>query len=383
MSFDPNSLLLATGVVGACLSLTLLGAWFTARNDRFLLTWSIGILFLVGYAFAYGAYVNTANLLLGMLGSGLCFIGFSLLLGAAVQFRGGSRSGPTIVIAGTISLLTVLPPFALGYDGLGIIVANLAAATLLFLTAIEYWKGRAEAPLPVVALAIFYALPGCASLLGAAVAIADGRLVVGHAPDNWAEDFSLIVSVGSLAMIGTLSLLLNQSRLARRLQHETMTDPLTGLSNRRALFALHGRKPLAPDTAVVIFDLDHFKLVNDRFGHAVGDRVLERFAATLRRFARPSDMTVRLGGEEFVLILPRVSVETARQIAEDVRTAFAADATVDARGECQCTVSAGLAVTRDHGQSLDDALRSADEALYSAKQNGRNRVASTALKLAS
>jgi diguanylate cyclase (GGDEF)-like protein len=383
MTFDPNSLLLATGVVGACLSLTLFGAWFTARSDRFLLTWSIGLLFLVGYALAYGAYVETANLLLGMLGAGLCFIGFSLLLGAAVQFRGGTRSGPTIAVAGTVSLLTVLPPFALGYDGLGIIASNLAAATLLFLTAIEYWKSRAEAPLSVIALAVFYALPGCASLLGAAVAIADGKLVVGHAPDNWAEDLSLIVSVGSLAMIGTLSLVLNQSRLAGRLRRETLTDPLTGLSNRRALFALHGRKALAPDTAVVIFDLDHFKSVNDRFGHAVGDRVLERFAATLQRFARPSDTTVRLGGEEFVLILPEISVEMARLVAEDVRAAFGAVAIVDANGEHHCTVSAGLAVTGDHEQSLDAVLHSADEALYTAKKSGRNRVALTALKLAS
>lgn len=188
-------------------------------------------------------------------------------------------------------------------------------------------------------------------------------------------------------MIGALSLLLNRSRLARRLHRETMTDPLTGLSNRRALFALHGQKPLAANTAVVMFDLDHFKSVNDRFGHAAGDQVLERFAATLRRYARQSDMTVRVGGEEFVMILPEITVEMARLVAEDVRTAFAFAcafaAIADVRGEHHCTVSAGVAVSGGQGQSFDEVLHSGDEALYTAKQNGRNRVALTALRLAS
>ena len=110
--------------------------------------------------------------------------------------------------------------------------------------------------------------------------------------------------------------------------------------------------------------------------------MLTQFATTLQRLARLKDAAVRLGGDEFVMILPNVTVEMARLVAEGVRADFTAGAAHFDRGEL-CTVSAGVAVAGEGGQSLDDVLHLADEALYLAKRSGRDRVALTALKLAS
>ncbi|TGP39692.1 GGDEF domain-containing protein, partial [bacterium M00.F.Ca.ET.229.01.1.1] len=93
-----------------------------------------------------------------------------------------------------------------------------------------------------------------------------GRLVLGHAPSNWAEDLSLIIVIASMTGIGGLSLALNQGRLAQHHRRNALTDPLTGLLNRRALFDLHGEAPVGAFMAVVVFDLDGFKAINDEFG---------------------------------------------------------------------------------------------------------------------
>src|SRR5690606_12280864 len=128
---------------------------------------------------------------------------------------------------------------------------------------------------------------------------ARGGLSAGRAPDNWVEDINLVVCLIGITCIGALSLALNQSRLARSHRQEAMTDPLTVLPNRRAMYERHFRT-LPRGTAVIAFDLDRFKEINDRFGHAVGDEVLRHFAMTLRSNVRPSDTVARIGGEEFV-----------------------------------------------------------------------------------
>ncbi|TGV30931.1 GGDEF domain-containing protein, partial [bacterium M00.F.Ca.ET.168.01.1.1] len=111
-------------------------------------------------------------------------------------------------------------------------------------------------------------------------------------------------------------------RLARHHQREAQTDALTGLLNRRALFDLHGRTPVGAFTAVLVFDLDGFKAINDQFGHAAGDEVLKAFAEVLSSSLRPNDSVARMGGEEFAMVLKRSLPETAEATAESVRTTF-------------------------------------------------------------
>jgi diguanylate cyclase (GGDEF)-like protein len=240
---------------------------------------------------------------------------------------------------------------------------------------------RAEAPGATLGLSALYALVAISFLLCAVVLVADGVLVLGQAPNNWAEELNLVVSIAALAGVGALSLALNQARLARSHRREARTDVLTGLLNRRALFDTFSERDLPPFTSLVVFDLDDFKAINDSHGHAVGDEVIRRFAATLRSEVRAIDTVARLGGEEFAIVLPRSRSESAIQVAERVRRTFGDVEVASEGGPIRCTVSAGVASAVTGGEPFSEVLRRADAALYVAKRNGRNRVVAEPLRL--
>jgi diguanylate cyclase (GGDEF)-like protein len=147
-------------------------------------------------------------------------------------------------------------------------------------------------------------------------------------------------------------------------------DPLTGVRNRRGLESLiEGLVSNANGVALMVCDLDEFKSVNDRFGHEVGDHVLERFGALLRAHARTSDIAVRLGGEEFCLVLPGAGAEGAMAVAERLRLATVERMQDLAPG---VTVSIGVAASADE-ENVRELLNRADMAMYEAKAAGRNR----------
>lgn len=165
------------------------------------------------------------------------------------------------------------------------------------------------------------------------------------------------------------------------LQSEAVTDPLTGLFNRRGFeLAMRqqcgdGAVPDAPG-ALMMLDLDHFKRINDTYGHLLGDQVLCATAKVLRSVIRERDVAARFGGEEFLVLLPGVGLEEARDLAEQLRLAFSrarvrragSDKVID-----QLSLSAGVAMLRS-GESLERTLERADQALYRAKGEGRNCV---------
>ncbi|TIN20516.1 MAG: GGDEF domain-containing protein [Mesorhizobium sp.] len=382
MSLDYTSLLLAVGFSAACLSLTLFGMWLTARTEKFLLTWAISLVFVVADIFAYDAYIDMPGRLLGITTLALLLLGFSTMLGAAYQFRSGESPIPRTVLGSAISLAVTLPPMALGYDGLGFMFENAFAALLLFATALEYWKGRDEAPALTIGITALYSVTATSFALCAMVLAWDGKLILGHAPSNWAEELSLVIVIASMTGIGALSLALNQGRLARHHHRDALTDPLTGLLNRRALFDLHGNAPVGAFTAVVVFDLDNFKAINDEFGHAAGDEVLKVFARDLAGNLRSTDVAARMGGEEFALVLKRTLPETVEATAEAIRAAFAARCIETEMRSLTCTVSAGFAFGTKEGLSFDKVLSAADKALYAAKRGGRNRVTASAFRRA-
>lgn len=173
-------------------------------------------------------------------------------------------------------------------------------------------------------------------------------------------------------------LLLCKQKDDERLALLATTDDLTGLVNRRAffdqseaarLFALRLRKPMA----LMMLDIDHFKQINDRYGHGVGDDALRVFAATARGTLREHDIMGRLGGEEFAIALPGTDLDGAVQAAERLRAAVIHSPLVTAEGEHTMTVSVGVVVL-DPNEALTAALARADHALYAAKTGGRNRV---------
>ncbi|WP_395831395.1 PleD family two-component system response regulator [Elstera sp.] len=158
------------------------------------------------------------------------------------------------------------------------------------------------------------------------------------------------------------------------------TDALTGVYNRRYLDvhldqmvrnANDVRKPLS----VAFCDIDHFKRLNDTYGHAAGDEVLIEFANRMRRSLRHFDMIARIGGEEFVVVMPDTNIDVAIKVSERLRTRMQDDPfTVTAAGELPVTISIGVAVSDMVETSGSELLRRADEAMYRAKQAGRNRV---------
>lgn len=281
---------------------------------------------------------------------------------------------PAIAIRAFAAMVFSVVPMLSGYDGLAFIADNLAIALLLFATARQYWLARAEAPAPLLGITALYTLTAISFFLCAAVLISDGKLVLGHAPSNWAEDLSLAVCIAGMTGIGALSLALHQWRLAARHRLDAITDPLTGLLNRRALFDQYGTRPMGTTTAVIVFDIDHFKSVNDRFGHATGDRVLNVFAGELSAHCRTGDTAARLGGEEFVLVLKEIMPGRAELTAERIRRAFEAREIHIDDEVLTCTVSVGVAPGRSKSLDFDTMLSAADKALYVAKRAGRNRV---------
>jgi two-component system, cell cycle response regulator len=182
-------------------------------------------------------------------------------------------------------------------------------------------------------------------------------------------------SAGHIAVIRDVSL---EHFSTQELIDDALTDSLTGLYNRRGLEgrseAIHFR-PGSPQLAQVwiMADIDHFKRVNDTYGHEAGDEVLKAVAEALRATARGADVVARFGGEEFVLVLPDTSAEVAVRIAERLRLAIEALSTEIGGEIIRVTASFGIA-QRTAQESLPEVLERADAALYSSKREGRNRV---------
>jgi diguanylate cyclase (GGDEF)-like protein len=159
-----------------------------------------------------------------------------------------------------------------------------------------------------------------------------------------------------------------------------MVDELTGIFNRRHFFilaekeferAMRYHRPLA----VIMLDIDHFKLVNDTYGHQVGDQVLQSVAKICSRLIRKVDFLGRYGGEEFTILLPETKGQHAFNAAERLRKAVASSGVETPQGRVTVTVSVGVSTIEEgKGTSLESLLDLADRALFTAKQDGRNRV---------
>ncbi len=184
----------------------------------------------------------------------------------------------------------------------------------------------------------------------------------------------------SLGKVIILNDTTRQFQLAQELKALAIHDPLTHLFSRRHFFDLaavelerarRGRRPVA----VIMLDLDHFKLINDSFGHQAGDLVLAETAARLRKALRASDVICRYGGEEFVLLLPETDLKAALGVADRLRTAIASGGIASGDTELRVTGSFGVsALSAEMTETIDELIRAADEALYRAKSEGRNRV---------
>jgi two-component system cell cycle response regulator len=163
----------------------------------------------------------------------------------------------------------------------------------------------------------------------------------------------------------------------RKVTREANIDPLTGVLNRRGL--QHRLSFLRdPVLSLLIFDLDDFKTVNDKFGHNAGDEVLRKIAHGVRTLVRKVDLFSRFGGDEFIIVMPALEIAQARFVAERIRSYIACMPVLVGTGSLTITASFGLTGTDMHGaQKMDDLLELADSALYQAKNQGKNQICVT------
>ncbi|MEQ1942690.1 GGDEF domain-containing protein [Mesorhizobium sp. VNQ89] len=380
--FDMTSMLLGAAVAGIGISLTMLSMWLTDRKSYYKVGWAVGVGFLILHVFAYWIYARSGAVVAGVLACAFQPIGAAYLYASVRQYFDAKFRLLRTVLWISLPYLAIVPPiFAVGYDGVALVIQNMLTATLLILGGLTYVERWRESPFAVGSLAFLYIVTGVSFALCGLVIAANGQWSIGYPPQNWAEELNTAISILALTGAGAMTLSLDQMRLARRNQLSAMSDPLSGLLNRRGLAAAIS-DTLLENEAVVLFDLDHFKRINDRHGHAVGDDVIRSFADTLREHGRSSDPKARLGGEEFAMVMRGVSLQEARGIAERILSAFAAVQMVSAKGEhFSCTVSAGLAFGQGKGVPVEHVMARADSALYAAKRAGRNRIESGELRL--
>ena len=374
IALDVTTLFVVATCITALLGLFLLSAWMQERI-RALAWWGTAYL-LGGFSVAIWSIEGLISPPLppGM-ANALLFVACGMIWSAARIFH-GRRVLWGWMFAGAIAWLTAcLFPEFMQWAAARIVLSSVIVASYTFLTAAELWRERRKTLLrrwpaifvPILHGAVFLFPIPLASLLPA-----DGGVM--SLASGW---FAIFVLETMLYVVGTafIVLVLAKERSVRIHRDAASTDELTGLLNRRGFFAaahkLVTRQAARREpVAVLMFDLDHFKSINDRFGHQVGDEALRLFASTVGTSMRAADVIGRFGGEEFVAMLPG-NLADATAAAERIRMTFQAAAGTVAGCRIDATVRVGAA---SGGIDVASLIASADAALYRAKANGRNRV---------
>ncbi|MCZ7660667.1 MAG: GGDEF domain-containing protein [Xanthobacteraceae bacterium] len=379
MSLEVNTLFRLTVNIEAMLGLLLLLAWIQNSRIRAVAWWSVAHLMRSASIALYGHYGTLPDLVSIDFANALLFSSFGVTWIGARVFNGREPLPGSLLAGAALWMLACqLPGFTGGWELRGLL-SSAIIATYAWLAAYEFWRGR---DVPLIsrwpAILLFF-IDGALFLLRSPLSAAWSAV---PAEAALSSAWITVLSVEALLMtIATAFILLAMAKERNELPHKTAAqiDPLTGLFNRRAFLeqgeALRRRQVAAGrPVAILLVDLDHFKSINDRFGHQLGDRVLQVFARTARANLRMSDLVGRLGGEEFIVLVADAERSNAYLVADRIRTAFMADAAVVDGVRVQATLSAGVSVIVDPDQDLSALFTQADRALYRAKARGRNRV---------
>jgi diguanylate cyclase (GGDEF)-like protein len=387
MNLDINTLFLVTIYVEAILGLLLLFAWAQNTAITAVAWWGFAHLLRAASVTLFGLYGSVSNIISIDLANAILFTSFALTWTGARLF---DHRKPEFVLlfAGAALWLVAcrIPGFTDSFD-LRLLLSSGIITAYTWAAAFEFWRGRSE-PLVSRWPAIFMLFAhGALYLLRTPL----GDLLPWLTRNNpllesvWLSVLSFEALLFTIA-IAFILLAMAKERAEYRHKTAAMIDPLTGISNRRAFLQEgeehFGRQVSDPrPTAVMLLDLDNFKSINDHYGHAVGDRVLEIFAKIASSCLRRIDLFGRLGGEEFGALLHDTTRDRALVVAEQIRSAFAA-ATREVDGRpIAGTVSIGIVVAGDTMLDLSALLAQADHALYRAKHAGRNRIEIASIEL--
>ena len=374
MSLDTSTLYLVATMVAATLGAMLL--FFGTQENFPALKWW-GTAYLLG-AVSVALSTLASNMLGAMLSLALNAVGFAacgMVWNAARVFHGRKPNLPGLLLGAMVWVAAVmtLKPEA---SAIRFMIGAAIVAIYATLTAAQLWSERRKTlqrrwPAIVVPVlhGIVLMLP---ILLGGLLRPHDDAF----ASSIWVTVFSIELVLYAVATVFVIFMLVSE-RVVTAHKTAASTDPLTGMFNRRGFAEATSRviereANAGRPVTVLIFDLDHFKSINDRFGHSAGDEILKLFATVVLSTLRITDLSGRVGGEEFAALLP-CPLDEGVIAAERVREAFADSGIVVEDGPVDTTVSIGVA-GGPAGTELEVLLAAADSALYQAKRNGRNRV---------
>jgi diguanylate cyclase (GGDEF)-like protein len=385
MSLDVNTLFLVTIYVEAILGLLLLFAWVQNTAIYAVAWWGFADLLRAASVMLFGMYGSVSDLISIDLANAILFTAFAVTWTGARVFD--HRKPKWILMFGGAGLWLVLCriPAIQGSWDLRLLFSSGIITAYTWATAYEFWRGRCE---PLVsrwpAIFMFFA-HGALYLLrtpfGAMLAPVNNQVFA----SVWITVLSFEALLFTIA-IAFILLAMAKERTEHRHKTASLIDPLTGIANRRAFLqdaeAQLKRQMVEPrPMAVLLLDLDNFKGINDRFGHAIGDRVLQMFAEVGSGCMRRYDIFGRLGGEEFAALLVDTSRERALAVAEEIRSSFVEVTGVVEGKPVVATVSIGVVISYDAVLDLSALLAQADHALYRAKDNGRNRIEIASIEL--
>jgi diguanylate cyclase (GGDEF)-like protein len=374
MSLDSMTLYFVATMVAALLGAMLLFFGQQERNPA--LKWW-GTAYLLGAA-SVALWTLASNMLGEMLSLALNAVGFvacGMVWNASRVFHGRKPNLPGLVLGAIawVAAVMTLDPHAIATRmtiGAGIVAIYAA------LTATELWSERRKSlkrRWPAIAVPVLH---GFVLMLP----IVLGDLL--HSNDDkfsssiWVTAFSIELVLYAVGTVFVIFMLVSERTVSAHKTAASM-DPLTGMFNRRGFAEACARviereAQAGRPVTVLIFDIDHFKGINDRFGHPAGDEILKLFATIVINNLRITDHSGRIGGEEFAALLP-CPLEEGVLVAERVREVFAASGIASEEGPVDTTVSIGVA-GGPAGTELEVLLAAADTALYQAKRGGRNRV---------
>ncbi len=369
-------LFVAQLLIGLMLAVSLLIAWLTVDRKPHALIWSLG--FFVATA---NGVLNALNELfssrelywlivsfLSLTMATLAYVGFRKRAGLPLRVRW------LVLAAMAVELMVAWFTIAQHHMGMRMFLAPTYFAVMMVLSVVVLVRAK-EVRVVERTTALIVGGFAVAKLASGVTA-----LLQGAEPDerylNVYQRITFLTMPAFYAAFGIAVVLLLADDLSARMRRLAVTDILTGLLNRRG-FEEVGRREVGRahryggSLGVAVLDLDHFKAVNDRFGHAVGDDALRRVATVLLQTTRSTDFVARIGGEEFVILMPNTESSGVRELADRLREEIAG---LEVNGR-SLTVSIGVAVLAP-GERLWDFLSRTDRALYRAKGLGRDRVES-------
>lgn len=376
MNLDLPTLMVMQSFALACAGAVMIFAWSQDRTISVLALWGIANIVAAG---------GILSLMLGFTMHQpvwLALGGILLPLQAGLMWRAArivdTKPAPVVltllgpVIVGLSGAVPVLRDVTGSLSLVAGVVYTLAVATTL-------WLGRQErlaARWPLIILSAVHA----AALLVGTYSTFNGSTSQDVVPSvtslfGFIYFESIVFALGTSVFI--YALVKERNEAAGRMA--ALIDPLSGIANRAGFLENAGRlmercRRSGAPVSVMMFDLDRFKTVNDRHGHAIGDAVIRKFCEITTSALRPNDVFGRLGGEEFAVVLPGSSIEAAYVRAERIRASFAESCQFVQGRQVNATVSGGVSVSLNAGQTLDVLLEDSDFALYGAKAEGRNRI---------